>query len=360
MAEHHLPRQEIAGLQVLRALASLAVVVHHTMEESGAAGRFFPDWLTTSGAAGVDVFFVISGFIMLVTTFDFPHNRVTPSSFLRKRFTRIYPFYWVCCGVMTLVLAAGLLKSMPRDPWFLLRSFLLLPSPRYLVGVAWTLAYEVLFYLIFAATLLARSRDRAVLMTIAAISALVLGTQFGMKPGVWREFLKNSIMFEFCFGLGLAWMLKGRLSGPPVWLGIAAGLVTCLASALIHHDSTNGLTGAARVIGWGVPSVFIVWAGLRFPSVESSAGRFGVRLGSASYALYLTHPFVMIVYAFLLKHTVLRSFDQRLLVPVVVLIAIFTGLAAHEIVERRLLAALSRVLKRSVGSASPTEEPQAS
>lgn len=85
---------ELYGIQMLRAIAALAVVVHHTLEESGGAiGKFSPDWLTTSGASGVDIFFVISGFIMFHVTFRDRRGPPTPGTFLFRRATRIYPFY---------------------------------------------------------------------------------------------------------------------------------------------------------------------------------------------------------------------------------------------------------------------------
>ena len=85
------------SLQMLRGVAAAAVVVHHALEVSnGAASAFSPDFLTTAGAAGVDVFFVISGFIILYTSFPAGRSPLSPRTFMLRRMIRIYPMHWIC------------------------------------------------------------------------------------------------------------------------------------------------------------------------------------------------------------------------------------------------------------------------
>ena len=94
-------RLELVGIQMLRGIAASLVVFHHSLEESlaSAVPPTSPDWLTTFGASGVDIFFVISGFIMVYTSFPLRRPPVRPINFVVKRASRIYPFYWFCVFV---------------------------------------------------------------------------------------------------------------------------------------------------------------------------------------------------------------------------------------------------------------------
>src|SRR5271165_5026968 len=117
------------GIQVLRAIAALLVVQCHTLQASGGAiaPPKSPYWFTTFGAAGVDIFFVISGFIMFYISFPTGQPPVSPASFLLKRITRIYPFYWFSMALAFGLWSIGLFKPSQIDADILIRSFLLLP-----------------------------------------------------------------------------------------------------------------------------------------------------------------------------------------------------------------------------------------
>ena len=342
---------EFYGVQILRAMAALAVVTHHTLEESnGALGRFSPDWLTTSGASGVDIFFVISGFIMLHVSFRPGTLPVGPVSFLFRRATRIYPFYWLCCCAMLVVSAVGFMHNHHWNQGDLLASFCLLPTDNGLLGVAWTLVYEIYFYLLFAATLCFRSAWVAVVGVTVGVVVLIQGA------GVWhgsinQEFFGNPIPLEFCMGLWLGQTFSHQQSAGKPWPGaVVAGAVGLgllfAAPLLVDHPNTSGLPSPARVVTWGIPAVLMVSAALWVGPPRTILARFAVLLGDASYALYLTHVFVMILYAKLIGVTALGQADQRLIVPLVVLVAVGIALTAHLLVERPLLALIRRIAGR--------------
>ena len=341
---------ELHGIQVLRAFAALSVVTHHALEQSnGAQGRFSADWLTTAGASGVDVFFVISGFIMLHVSFR-PGRRPLPAAgFLIKRATRIYPLYWLCCLAMLLVSTAGYLRHHEWNGSDILPSFLLLPLRNQLIGVSWTLVYEVYFYLVFATALLLGSMRVSVVGSTAAIIGLALAG--GVMPvGTLQSFLANPIALEFCMGLWLAWAFArwpARGCWPIGWPSGLAGIVL-LATAPIFtaHPDTTGLDGLPRVLAWGLPATLVVAACLRAGPPRTSLTRFAVLLGEASYALYLTHVFVIVGYGKLLKVGAIGCVDQVFLVPVVVAVAVVLGLSAHLVVERPLLAVVRNVTRR--------------
>jgi exopolysaccharide production protein ExoZ len=344
---------ELYGIQMLRALAALAVVTHHALEESnGAAGRFSPDWLTTSSASGVDIFFVISGFIMLHVTFRPKRLPMNAGTFLFRRATRIYPFYWFCCFlVLLLAFLGGLYKSRNWGTDDAIRSLFLVPSSTTLIGVSWTLVYEIYFYLVFAATLPLRSMKISVLATSAAIICFALAGHTLMQ-GALRSFLLNPIPLEFCMGLFLAWAFAINQEQGKRWpAGLAAScvglLLLMIAPLFIAHSTTNGLPGFSRVAAWGLPALLVVSGFLPVMQPQSAFTQFAVLMGNASYALYLTHSFVMPAYASILKKTPVGSYNQIFIVPVIVGLCIVVGLAAHLAVERPLIDKIRRSPDRS-------------
>lgn len=334
----------LEGIQALRAIAALLVVLHHALEESMAAAvPFSPDWFTTFGAAGVDIFFVISGFIMLYVSFPDGRAAASPLSFLIKRITRIYPFYWFCIALVLVLWTAGFYRSLQLDADTLIRSILLFPNERLVIGVAWTLVYEMYFYLVFAATLIFRKPLISLLGTSATILILSGIGQFAPDPAV-RAFLTNPISLEFCFGLFLAYVYQrwsGAYSaGRLLWIPGFGMLM--LAAWLVPHADTNGLPGSSRVFAWGIPAALITLSFLYTKPSSMPFRQVMVLLGDASYAIYLAHPFVMIAYAKLLRGS-LATLPQLPLIPLVVLLSSGLGLLLHYSVERRLIHIFRRL-----------------
>jgi exopolysaccharide production protein ExoZ len=349
---------KLFGIQMLRGLAAVSVVVHHTLQESLGAtvGPRSPDWLTTAGASGVDVFFVISGFVMLHASFPMGGGAIEAGRFLFRRAARIYPLYWLCCLAVIAISAVGFLSSKVISSDVIVKSLLLILTPHTLVSVSWTLSYEIYFYLIFALTLPFRSREASVAICAAVIIGVTAAAQF-LPARYVNDFFADPIAVEFCFGLVLALGFArcgDRMSFAPYWslLGFAAITV---APLFVFHADTGGLPGLPRVIVWGVPACLIVSSFLVIRSAKSIGARFSFLLGEASYALYLTHFFVMIAYAKLLNSTVLGEYTQTAVIPFVVAACIAVGLTTHLVVERRLLA-WTRSLERRLNWSRLSEQ----
>ncbi|GFE73337.1 acyltransferase [Novosphingobium sp. TCA1] len=356
----------LAGLQIARALAAVCVVLHHALETSGGMpGSFSPDWLTTAGAGGVDVFFVISGFIMAHTCFGASsgNTRTMPSAaaFLQRRAIRIYPLYWLACLAMLSLMAMGFLRSRVLSFGDVLTALALMPGGQPIIGVAWTLVYEMYFYLVFALCLLAQSRKAALVgmgVTLAAMPLLALG----LPSSSLRDFLTDPIPLEFLMGLGLAWLyptLKARLCGTwPAAMLVLFGLILMHgAPLLVPHDNTHGLEGVARVATWGVAGLAIVAGLLAMPDLKGQLTRMAVALGDASYALYLSHAFVLMGYGLLLRHDAVAGIPQYLLVVPVVLLACLVGLAVHALVERPLLKLGGQFIRRASSGGPASQLP---
>lgn len=284
------------SLQILRFFAAFLVLVGHTqhalLERLGTgAGRyaFVPlDW-----GLGVDVFFVISGFVMYYLMHDRFAQPGATATFLRRRIVRVVPMYWL---FTTLVLAVGLATGAIDLGWTnILFSYLFLPGPvcgEYCFPVftlGWTINYEMLFYALFAIAL-GSSRRIGLGVVVALIVGLIVVGQ--VVPASWSmlHFWGYPIIGEFLFGIGLAAaFLRGwRVSRPVGWAMVVTGLVLAVVSYQLDlYDHIWRLwTG-------GIPAALILGGAVFGLEPRGEPGRWlGLLVlgGDASYALYLSHP----------------------------------------------------------------------
>jgi peptidoglycan/LPS O-acetylase OafA/YrhL len=295
---------KLLHVQWLRGLAALSVAALHAQHDAaGLAERLgagFAPYDRVPWAAGVDAFFVISGFIMVHASRRFFEAPGAAGTFLARRAARIVPLYWAVTSLYLGVafLASGLVNSAVLEPWPVAASYLFIPfarpdgSAQPVYSLGWTLNYEMFFYALFALTL-AWPLRKAVPGLAALMAGLVLLGQLLPLPqpfGFWTD----PIILEFVFGLALGLIrAEGiRLSGPVRAALVAAGLAL-LAMNLVPPDGPAGL---ARPLGWGLPVALLVAAaalGGDRPGPAPRILQLGAALGDASYALYLIHPFVI-------------------------------------------------------------------
>lgn len=290
------PSRSIVGIQCLRAVAALSVLLHHTLEE---LFQYLPnnavsEALTRAGAVGVDIFFVISGFIMYESTqrLDETHPLSSASDFLKRRAIRIIPLYWSLLLLTLALHSTGLLyKSKTITLADSIKSFFFIQNPHMLIGLGWTLNYEFYFYTIIAAGIALGLHRHRLGFTAIFLGVMIAIANQSLIPGGF-SYLGNPIVMEFLFGMCIARFLKSSDGIPaPAFFPIAAA-----ASALIaffafreNGNSTNGISYLPRFLVWGLPSALIVLAACsvkRAPQLIS-------KLGDASYSLYLCHAFVM-------------------------------------------------------------------
>lgn len=332
----------LLSIQYLRAIAALMVVVVHLGVQWQRLGYHgpWPGWL----ASGVDIFFVISGFIMWTTTAARP---TTTLDFYARRIVRIVPLYWLLTvlTVAVMLIAPHAVQSSHYDGWHVLSSFLFLPSinagsgqiePVLIPG--WTLNYEMFFYVLFGLTLRWREGWRL------ACSALMLGAPVvwhavtGQGHGVWL-FYTNDIVLEFVLGmaLGCAYMhgaLRiGRTSG---WLLIAGGGVAL---------AVCGGSGLSRFLTMGLPAAMIVTGALALERARAVPHWPRLqKLGDASYSLYLSHALVLSAGVQLWRHSGWTSgLGAQLAFSVLALaLSIAVALLCYSGLERPFTRILSR------------------
>lgn len=304
---------QLISIQCLRFAAATGVVLTHS-----ASGTF------PFGGLGVDIFFVISGFIITKVM-----GRREAMPFVKDRFSRIFPIYWVC--LIPLIIAEWdgdvlrLLASVTLWPVFgeFRLSFL---------GVAWTLHFELLFYAA-AALVLWRKAMLPVLLTAYA-SALVAGVATG-DPVL--GFVGSPMIIEFLLGVAIALLPYTEFRR---WGSISiAGGILAAAWGLDSSFGTieNMFNGGApwRWAAWGIPAALIVWGSMQFErALRSPIFKFGAAGGDASYALYLSHPFFLLF----------KPSNPYLLLALGPPIMIALGFLIHYKIEKPLLTIVRRAL----------------
>ena len=291
------PGARIASVQILRFVAAALVVLVHASHSmiSYLGATALP--MFDMGNYGVDLFFVISGVIMVRIGLG---TRRTPAAFFARRAARILPAYWVATSLMlgVLVVAPGLLKSSALDPAHVLASYLMIPWPnpvqpemiKPLLHVGWSLMLEMQFYTLFALCLLARPDWRVPLVTAALTACVVLGWTLGAE-GPMMVVWTAPLLLEFMLGLGIGVACAAGLRCDPR-MGLV--LVATGALGLMLAEYRGGFTDPWRWLSAGVPAAAIVLGALM---CESSArvqrAVWLQRLGDTSFSLYLSHYFVL-------------------------------------------------------------------
>ena len=278
------PLRKLSGIEVCRGIAATAVVLYHVARHlDKATGAPLRQGALQFGHAGVDFFFVISGFIILFSHYNDVGKPLRFTRYIIRRFVRLMPTYWIALALVVALDYAGRhTPSLASLTW----SASLLPSNRNMVlDVAWTLRFEILFYALFSVLIINRLAGLAVLT--AWLSAALLVHITSLELNWMPEQFYATYILEFFLGMSVAYLLR-NYTVPLSWLAFAVGLVLFgTAAALEDVHILNGYTSAARLV-YGIPAALIVLGIaeaerqnlLRVPLALQ-------RLGGASYSIYL-------------------------------------------------------------------------
>jgi len=330
---------------MLRGLAASLVVFHHVCQavESSSPRLSFINslyGLSKFGAVGVDIFFVISGFIMVFLTTDPRRKQLGAFEFLRMRIIRIVPLYWIYTTAMLFLVASPFAFRAHTFGWsFILKSYLFIPGYNSsgklhpLLDQGWTLNYEMYFYLIFTA-FLGIARPKAVAyMSLAMAGSITIAFAFPLNFAPYT-FFTEPIVLEFCLGM-LAGILYNRGSLPNRKLTIA---FLTLALAIWALTIRFSFDMKYRFVFSGIPAFSVVLALLalekqgRLPKSSS-----WLLLGDASYSIYLTHAFFTLALAAALKThmaAVIPSMD--LLIVAAIPLFLLPGILSYRFLEQPL------------------------
>lgn len=328
----------ILSIQYLRGLAALLVLLSHVAWKGEQYAGNPMSWFHV-GEAGVDIFFVISGFVMCHTTRHKHGRPFDVARFLGHRFSRIMPLYWVLSTVALAVflLMPGMVNSGGGQT-DILRSYLLIPSEdKYLIHAGWTLSYELFFYAIFAVGLLLARRPGHVLTCVVLAGLFLLGralegSQAGEPMGVLTAFATDAILINFIFGIAL-YHLYQRQSLPMnvVWLVL---LVAAIWFVAVNQEWVHI---RYRCFRYGVPAFLLCWGLSRLEGLlQRAPSRLASYIGDSSYSLYLVHPFALALIARLLQKLSLVQ-PGWLFVMVCTVLSVVAGFVCYELIEKRLL-----------------------
>lgn len=320
--------KKLGNIQVLRAFAALAVIMYHIVNNAeisqGINVNFFHS-LGHWGFSGVDVFFVISGFVMIESQRTRPTNSF---EFFKARLLRIVPLYWLltfCYWAFATIAPSYFPHTTATPSWLFASLFFasgILGFGKPIIGQGWTLEFEMLFYLVFASSLWLRSSLRSGILTITAITISVL------------SFNLDRIIFEFCFGL-LAGVIhqKFRLSKN------IGRLLTFIGGGMLLLELIFGTGEGNRVLLFGLPSMALV---LGIVNLGQSKNKILLALGEASYSSYLFQFFSIPILFRLTEHILIIRHHGDFLVLLFTCITLISGQMLYLTVERTITLKLKK------------------
>lgn len=284
------------------------VVVTHSMyygRERLGSPHFYLDWV--SGVSGVDLFFVISGFVMICSSRNLFDKLDGWKAFSFRRITRIVPLYWLATTAKLgcLLIVPGLILHARLGTKVIVLSYLFLPTRNVdgliepLLGVGWTLTFEMFFYFVFALALFLRVnvfRFVGAVMILCALGSIV------RRPW-WppATVYLNDMVLDFLFGMFLAHLCHIRRILPPKFA------IPLLITAFAVLWSPWSIPGP-RCVEWGFPAFVICWCAVSLEQViHNRIPTSLLFLGDASYVLYLFHPLIAPAAPFLLAKVGLHS-----------------------------------------------------
>jgi exopolysaccharide production protein ExoZ len=291
--------KKLQNIQALRGVAVLSVLLFHLViieKKYGGGGDLLPDWLRF-GMFGVDLFFVISGFVMVTVTRGKFGQTKSALLFLYHRVSRIYPLYWVYTTLALLVFLVqpSWVNNSQGNQVDIAASYLLLPTGLLpLVQVGWTLIHEMYFYLVFF-IILAFVPEKFLAWALLLWAAGIGISGFPMSSPLTKVVF-NPLTFEFIAGCLLAVHYH---ESPPLKVGgktLAAAAVLGLVSAafgFVRYNQSTGLmpVNLAETLLYGIPAVVIVFCITHAERNGVLLPGFLVQLGNVSYSVYLSHLF---------------------------------------------------------------------
>jgi len=342
-------------LQVIRGLAAVLVVFHHVCSSSEV--YFNAVWLYDffNSSRALDIFFVLSGFIITYIHFNDLHERTNVKAFFIKRFNRIYPIFWIVSLVyLAFYMAVKTYSVHDLSSGFMIKSFLLIDTKiPPMVRVAWTLCYEVIFYLVFGICIAFGLRVAKIiwalwlLVTIACYFLLpedsvpypfnnfIIGILIGCFTGYALRLMPLKNMAESAIKFRYRSLLSAGMFIFAVMWGLTFftdfGQKTAIESRIIL-----GVGAALIILGAAIANL---QRNIKVPKLL-------VLIGDASYLIYLTHYLVLaLFYKAATRYPQMHSSGLRvfLLGSCASIVAVVFGVIAHQIIEKPVLRFLNRI-----------------
>ncbi|MCT4705865.1 acyltransferase [Enterobacteriaceae bacterium H16N7] len=321
-------KNELQCLQIVRGVAAMMVVTNHIL--GSAFPHLWGSFFRSNGGFGVDLFFVLSGFLMVYTQ----HEGKGPIDFLIGRVSRIYPLYIIVSTPLILMYIKF------DDFYAMIGNFLLLPSfnmPDYKMANAptWTLVYEMVFYYIFTISLIfSRKKITSCILSVSAIVLILIATRhLGQQPrmeGVNAGYmLGDTLMLNFAAGCLLALAhekLKSRTLIPfPMFV---------ITTAFVFYIVFNQYIIAERIFLFGIPAIIVIaMASITAPS-NGFIFKLLHKIGDASYSIYLCHIFLAHAYQQAMITNKYQAPYCQVLALIFVILSVVVGIFANHHIEK--------------------------
>lgn len=343
------------NIQAMRAIAALMVVLCHLIPiENKYAGTppILPDFLS-HGKMGVDLFFVISGIVMVTITRNQFSRSGYPLNFIYRRTARIYPTYWFYTLLLLPVffIKPEWINSAQGNQADLLASFLLLPSDFLpLVGVAWTLIHEMYFYLVFFIFLSALNEKHlpAALLIWGILVTVITLTVKTSNPTILL--VSHPLTLEFIAGCYIALFFRRATTKHVciviIFLILAWALLCYFylisKSTPLHPESENWW----RVALYGIPSATLVIMAIFAENKGHIFHSALVSLGNTSYSMYLCHILVLSALGRVWLHfSTPSALDNFLFLSTLTISVILASIISYKYIELPLLNISQKIIK---------------
>lgn len=323
------------SIQVLRFAAALYVTLFHITHWWNYNEDSFPK-LFRFGYGAVDLFFVISGFVIVQSACTLQPGWASMLEFLKNRLGRIYPAYWL---FLLLFIAAGMIDISGRTWGGFWRAFFLIPGYKSIIITTWTLRYEMYLYFLMALIVINRKLKYVLyflfgLALAANIMKLLAPLLHNWQIPIYG--LYNEFMLEIFIGAAI-WLLYQKV---PVWLAIGLSII-----GLVWFF-TPIKTQTSHLLDFGIPSAMLI-AGLTALEFHRKINvpEFLVLLGNASYSLYILHTPVI---STVLKNIKIEYATNKLVLLLLVVITLVLAVYSYLYIERPILRWLKKYKQRLV------------
>jgi exopolysaccharide production protein ExoZ len=338
--------EKFGGIQAGRAAAAILVIFAHAsaiISEPRFYGTLPFDGALSGFGVGVDFFFVLSGFIIAWVHWDDIGRKERLQRYMRNRFLRIYPPYWGVLLPLSLMyfIFPGAGQPSQHDPVNFLFSVLLAPYPEHpILGVAWTLVHEMIFYVLFGLIILF---GRRAIWGLPAWGAMIIALQISFERLPFPlSILFNEFNLQFLLGIASAlWLRKGKIPFPALVAAVAIlvfFLTMLFGRAVYEHSLITraifGLSSAAFILG----------------VVELERGGrlivppLALLIGAASYSIYLTHGIALSATIQVVTQLCGPKLPMVPLILVLVASGVTLGTVYHLAIEKPLAGALRKFL----------------
>jgi exopolysaccharide production protein ExoZ len=343
---------KLFNIQYLRAIAAIFVLLFHTTNLIQQQFNYEYSYnIFRFGYMGVDLFFVISGFIISYIHYADFGIKSKVQTYFSKRLLRIFPVYWVV--LLPVVIIHFLMPSFgggyERQFTEILQSMFLVPQAHHpILDVAWTLRHEMLFYIIFG-FLFIYNRSPMIFSTFIVLWAGMSTYSLLLNPhDPWLlfEFLFSPYNLEFLLGCFVAFIITKfkisfKLARASILIGLVLFLLSCSNEFLVY-------AGVNRVIKWGIPSALLIFGAVVFDiKAKNRPIKILNFIGDASYSIYLTHvPAIYFFVTIFNKLNLFNLFGYFTAVTLCIVLTLMGGCIFYQIIEKPVLKLARRIFRK--------------